>query len=183
VRDLVLVDSQPARIRVFREAIVVFQGRFKDLAKRSAAARAESVKQVDRAQRTAEGLEDFAAAKAARRQQRLEEEGVRLHVFPSGPEALKFLRREPPYEWAPRPAVVFTELYVGGRVGLVEMLKADPELQDVPTVVLCSGATPHQVREAWEAGSNAVVNLPPELPGMLNRVADTLDFWLREAAV
>jgi CheY-like chemotaxis protein len=70
----------------------------------------------------------------------------------------------------------------GGRVGLVQQLKADPELRDVPTVVLCSGASPYQVREAWEAGSNAVVDLPPEHPGMLHRVADTLDFWLREAS-
>jgi CheY-like chemotaxis protein len=164
MKDVVLVDSQTARVRVFREAIAVHQQRFRTLRERSSPQQA--------------------ARRAATGKAGTPDDDIRLHVFPNRVEALKFLRHEPPYEWAPRPAVVFTDLYLdeGSGTTLVMQLKTDLDLRDIPAVVLCSRATPREVEQAWDAGSNAVVDLPDEVPGMLQRVADTLQFWLVEAA-
>ena len=177
--DLVLVDAQAARVRVFREALAVYRERFETIRARTAEVRARAVEERDRTRH------NFAIRKALANDRSLVREEVRLHVFPSREEALKFLRREPPYEWAPRPAVVFTDLYLDGESGvpLVRQLKEDRDLREIPTIVLCCGATPGQVSEAWDAGSNAVVDLPGENAGMLGRVADTLEFWLQEAAL
>jgi CheY-like chemotaxis protein len=184
MRDLVLVDSQAARVRLFREALAVYRERFLFLQKSNEEARAKARTQLEIARRASRALHCSLAARRAVGNGHPPEE-VRLHVFPCEAEALKFLRHEPPYEWAPRPAVVFTDLYLEGYAGtsLVEHLKADDTLRDIPAVVLCSGATAREVREAWDAGSNAVVDLPHETSGMLQRVADTLEFWLGEAAL
>jgi CheY-like chemotaxis protein len=188
MRELVLVDSQAARVRLFREAIALYRDRFRTLAVRSDEARAKATEQVERARRASRAIDRFVSAERQERrggdQPEVEGEDVRLHVFPSLREAIKFLRQEPPYEWAPRPAVVFTDLYLEGESGvaLVREIKADRSLCALPAVVLCSGATAQQVREAWEAGSNAVVDLPGERPEMLGRVADTLAFWLQQAS-
>ncbi|HEX5044949.1 MAG TPA: hypothetical protein VFV75_18790 [Candidatus Polarisedimenticolaceae bacterium] len=186
MRDLVLVDAQPARVRLFREAIAVYRERFAQLSRRSGDAVDRAHAQVERARRASRALHGaFAMHKALRRDRRSTEEEIRLHVFPSKEEALKFLRQEPPYQWAPRPAVVFTDLYLEESAGgsVVEQIKADADLCGIPTVILCSGATAVQIRGAWDAGSNAVVDLSGEVPSMLTQVADTLEFWLHEAAL
>ena len=187
MRDLLLVDAQPGRVRLFREALAVYHERFLHLQARKDESLAEARAQVERARRASGALHGALAARKARHQVRTSRGGdeVRLHVFPSKEEALKFLRREPPYEWAPRPAVVFTDLYLEEMSGpsIVEEVKNDPALQDLPIVVLCAGATRGQIREAWDAGSNAVVDVSGEPPGMLGQVAETLEFWLQEAAL
>ena len=186
VRDLVLVDTQPARIRAFHEALAVYQDRLEILRARTNAARETATKEVERAHRAADALSEWLAARAQRRREPEETEGVSLHVFPSASEALTFLRRQPPYESARRPAVVFTELYVEseGAAAFVKQLKSDPDLCGLPTVVLCSNAaTSRQVLEVWKAGSNAVVSLTPQFPGMSSRVNEMLNFWLTEAIV
>ena len=185
MRDLVLVDSQPARIRLFREAMAVYRERLRALRTRSTEARVKAAELVARARRAAEVMSGFAIMRRESEQfARRPAEEVRLHVFPCRQEAIKFLRREPPYEWAPRPSVLFTDLFVedDGGVSLIRQLKADPSHRDVPAVMLCSGATPGEIRDAWDAGSNGVVDLPGEVPERLVRVADALEFWLVEAA-
>lgn len=186
MRDLVLVDAQPARVRLFREAIAVYRERFAQVAVRSEEAVHRARAQVERARAAARAVHGaFAMHKALRRDRQSAEEEIRLHVFPCKEEALKFLRHQAPYEWAPRPAVVFTDLYLEETAGgsMVEQIKADADLCGIPTVTLCSGASALQIRDAWDAGSNAVVDVSGEVPAMLTQVADTLEFWLHEAAL
>lgn len=167
MKDVVLVDAQAARVRRFREAVALYRESFVSLRAPSQTAQVE--------------------ARAARKRAHVrhaEAEEIRLHVFPNSAEALKFLRRELPYSWAPRPAVVFTDLYLDGEgAAFVARLKDDAELRDLPTVVLCSGAGPDEVRRAWEAGSNAVVDLCWDGADGLAKVRDVLRYWLTDVAL
>ena len=69
-------------------------------------------------------------------------EGSRLrktiHLVASGEEALRFLRRESPYEQAPRPRLVLLDLYLPGLSGLdvLRAMQQDPLLRAIPVVVL-----------------------------------------------
>ena len=185
MRDLVLIDAQPARVRLFREAVAIYRERFEQTKVRNQEAVDRARAQLERARKACRAFEGtYAMRRSLRRNGDGPGEEIRLHVFPSKEEALKFLRHEPPYQWAPRPAVVFTDLYLEETAGdsVVEQMKADAGLCDIPTITLCSGATAAQIREAWEAGCNAVVNLSGDSPVMLSQVADTLEFWLQEAA-
>jgi CheY-like chemotaxis protein len=186
VKDLVLVDAQPGRVRLFREAIAIYRERFAQISARSDDAVRRAHAQVERAREASRALHGaFAMRKAQRRDGGSADEEVRLHVFPCKEEALKFLRQEAPYEWAPRAAVVFTDLYLEETAGgsMIEQIKADAILCAIPTVTLCAGASALQIRDAWDAGSNAVVDVSGEPPAMLAQVADTLEFWLHEAAL
>jgi len=178
MKDVVLVDAQAARVRRFREAVALYRDSFRPLRSQGETVRQEARAIRKRAQKIR------ATAAAGRRS--AEPEEVRLHVFPSAAEALKFLRREAPYGWAPRPAVVFTDLYLDDKGGssFVDSLKRDPELRDVPAVILCSGAAHprEEVRRAWEVGCNAVIDLPWDGDGGLAKVRDVLRFWLVQAA-
>ena len=175
MKDVVLVDAQAARVRRFREAVALYQESFLLLRTQGQIVRLEARAVRKRAQDT---------RAVAAQVRRAEPEEIRLHVFPSGAEALKFLRREPPYAWAPRPAVVFTDLYLGGDGGssFVESLKGDPRLREVPAIILCSGASSGEVRRAWDVGCNAVVDLRWDGDDGLAKVRDVLHFWLHEAA-
>lgn len=166
MKDVVLVDAQAARVRRFREAVALYRESFVSLPALSQKVRAE-----------------VRAARKRTHARHAEAEEIRLHVFPNSAEALKFLRKELPYAWAPRPAVVFIDLYLDGEgAGFVALLKDDANLRDLPTVVLCSGAGPDEVRRAWEAGSNAVVDLRWEGADGLAKVRDVLRYWLTDAA-
>ncbi|HEX5044948.1 MAG TPA: hypothetical protein VFV75_18785 [Candidatus Polarisedimenticolaceae bacterium] len=157
MKHVLLVDAHAARVRRFREAVALYRETFLPL------------------------RQDAKATHARAREVRARLSGdVRLHVFPNGPEALKFLRREPPYGWAPRPAVVFTDVYLEASTEgtFLQALKGDPGLRDLPTVVLCGGSEPAAVRAAWEAGGNAVVDLRWEGEKGAEAVADVLRFWI-----
>ena len=185
MRDLVLVDSQPARVRLFREAIAVYRERLEHLQTRSEVVTESARTQMDRARKASRALQSATLRRRVFASRRQAPDEVRLHVFPCTEEALKFLRQKPPYEWAPRPTMVFTDLYLeeNARTSVIEELKADAGLRSIPAVTLCSEASEAQIREAWAAGSNAVVRLSGEAPAMLSQVADTLEFWLQEAVL
>ena len=182
MKNVVLVDGGAARVRRFREAVALYRETVLPLQARTQEAQRKSRNLLERARRESRALRLSVEAHRQRRAQ--EAADVRLHVFPTAAEAWKFLRREDPYRWAPQPSVVFTDLYLGdsGGAAFVERLRAEPGLQGIPTVVLCSGAAVSDVRAAWEAGSNAVVDLPWDGKDGLARVADVLHFWLSEAA-
>lgn len=182
MKELVLVDPRLQRGRLFREALEVYRRRVALLRERTERTRVHSKEERTRAQELQETLNSVAARRAS-----LSEDGeVRLQVFESGGPAMDYLRR---LEREPR-AVVFTDVYLEGSsrralrgVDLVTSMRRDEQLRRIPTVLLCTGAPPERVREAWQSGSSAVVHLPMELPGMLVRVADAVEFWFRTAAI
>jgi len=182
MKDLVLVDPRVQRARLFREALALYRRRAALLRDRTH----QVVAAAHETQERARLLLDSMNTVAARRSEGTDGEEVDLHVFDTGPAAIEYLKREA----GERRAVVFTDVYLVGSSGaalsgaeLVSSMKQDPALRRIPTVLLCTDAPPERVREAWDAGSSAVVHLPVELPGMLLRVADAVEFWFRTAAL
>src|ERR1043165_9543468 len=64
----------------------------------------------------------------------------RLSVCTDGAEALRFLRQEGEHAGAPRPDIVLLDLNLPGVDGraVLEVIHADPALNDIPVVVLTS---------------------------------------------
>ena len=178
MRDLVLVDPRAQRARLFRDAINAYRRRMSLLRERAEQAQGVSLEQRTRALR----LMDTLNSVAARRSESLNGDDIRLSVFATPPPAIDYLRE---LVAADRRAVVFTDVYLRGTAvsgaDFVAHMKRDRELRLVPTVLLATDAPPYRVREAWQAGSSAVVHLPIELPGMLLRVTDAVEFWFATA--
>lgn len=97
-----------------------------------------------------------------------------------GDEAMAFLRREPPFEDAPRPDLVLLDLNLprkDGREVLREM-KGDPALRRIPVVVLTSSEADRDIAESYDLHANCYVKKPVNFEG-LARIVDAIEgFWL-----
>lgn len=103
-----------------------------------------------------------------------------LHVAQDGEEALKFLRRRPPYEHACYPDLILLDLNLpkkDGREVLAE-IKADPQLQSIPIVVLTTSAAEEDIVKSYQLHANCYVQKPLVLDRFMEVVAAIENFWL-----
>jgi CheY-like chemotaxis protein len=106
-----------------------------------------------------------------------------LHVAENGEVALAFLRREEPYEDAPRPDLVFLDLNLprlDGREVLAQV-KADPDLRSIPVVVLTTSDAEEDVLRSYDLHANAYVTKPVDFETFLAAVRQIDDFFLTVA--
>lgn len=107
----------------------------------------------------------------------------RLHVACDGEEAMRFLRRQDPFEQAVVPDLILLDLNLprkDGREVLAE-IKGDPALRAIPVVVLTTSRDEHDVRRAYDLCCNCYIAKPVDLDQFLV-VIDLIDrFWLSVA--
>ncbi|MDP3541519.1 MAG: response regulator [Elusimicrobiota bacterium] len=105
---------------------------------------------------------------------------VSMAVAQDGEEALKRLRRLPPFEAAPVPDLILLDLNlprVSGREVLKE-LKADPVLKKIPVVVLTTSAADTDVLRCYDLGANCYITKPVDFE-QFQRIIKVIDeFWL-----
>ncbi|GLZ42278.1 response regulator [Actinokineospora sp. NBRC 105648] len=94
-----------------------------------------------------------------------------LHVTRDGRQALRFLRREPPYAAAARPDLVLLDVNlpgVDGRQVLAE-IRADPELRTIPVVVLTGSESEADIARG-HGTADAYVTKPVDFERLLDIV-------------
>jgi CheY-like chemotaxis protein len=77
-----------------------------------------------------------------------------VHVVWNGDEALRFLRRTPPYVEAPSPDVMVLDLNLPIKTGkevLAEMA-ADPDLQQIPVAILTTSSSERFLCDSYPRG-------------------------------
>jgi CheY-like chemotaxis protein len=117
---------------------------------------------------------------------RLTREGLRegkvhnnLSLAPDGVEALAFLRREGKYHDAPRPDLILLDLNlpkVDGRE-VLESIKADPNLRNIPVVVLTSSQAEQDILRGYDLHANCYITKPVDLDQFIGVVKSIEDFW------
>lgn len=103
-----------------------------------------------------------------------------LHWTKDGVEALTFLRREKPYEKAPRPDVILLDLNLprkDGREVLAE-IKSDERLMRIPVVVLTISKDEEDIFRTYNLHANCYVTKPLDLDQFVKVVKSIEDFWL-----
>lgn len=103
-----------------------------------------------------------------------------LHVVNNGEDALRFLRREPPYEDMPRPGLILLDLNlprVDGREVLAEV-KADPALRRIPVVVLTTSQAEEDIVRSYDLHANAFVSKPVDFDQFLEVVRQVDNFYI-----
>ena len=106
--------------------------------------------------------------------------GNALHVVNDGVSALRFLRRQTPYEDAPRPGVILLDLKLpklDGRAVLAE-LRADERLRDIPVVVLTNSQDEVDIVRSTSLGASAYVTKPVDFDRLIEIVRRLDDFYL-----
>jgi CheY-like chemotaxis protein len=100
-------------------------------------------------------------------------------VVPDGVEALRYLRREPPYQDATRPGLILLDLNMPRLDGLATLraLKADPMLRSIPAIILTVSDRLSDIRTAYAEGAAGYVRKPDDFDAFAELVQDLQDYW------
>jgi two-component system response regulator len=98
----------------------------------------------------------------------------------NGLEALEFLRRRGPYADAPRPGLIYLDLEMPGMNGqdTLKAIKADPELRDIPVVMMTGVADENEMKTAAANGANSYTLKPANVEQFLRTVLASTSYWL-----
>jgi two-component system, chemotaxis family, response regulator Rcp1 len=102
-----------------------------------------------------------------------------LAVARDGVEALARLRGEGEHAGAARPDLVLLDLNLPRMDGreVLAAVKADPELCDIPVIVLSSSEAEMDVRGAYQLHANCYICKPVDLDGFIAVVRAIDAFW------
>jgi two-component system, chemotaxis family, response regulator Rcp1 len=102
-----------------------------------------------------------------------------LAVASDGVEAIAYLRKEGPHASAVRPDLILLDLNLprkDGREVLAE-IKADPQLSNIPGVVLTSSQAEEDIVRAYDLHANCYVTKPVDLDQFIRVVESIENFW------
>lgn len=105
----------------------------------------------------------------------------RLAVVSDGESAMAYLRREGQYADAPTPDLVLLDLNLprmDGREVLAAM-KGDPELRQIPVVVLTTSEAEDDVVHSYSLHANAYVTKPVDFERFIEVVRQIDDFFVQ----
>jgi CheY-like chemotaxis protein len=110
-------------------------------------------------------------------------QSIHLHVAADGVEALAFLRREGVYSDAPRPDLILLDLNLPKMDGrqVLAIIKADPKLKTIPTVVLTTSELEADVASSYQLQVNCYLSKPAQWDAFAMLVKSVIDFWLTKA--
>jgi CheY-like chemotaxis protein len=101
----------------------------------------------------------------------------------NGDEALDFLYQEGSYkdtEEVPKPSVILLDLNLPGIDGrdVLERLKQDGSLKEIPIVVFTTSSSPKDVEFCYQKGANGYLVKPMNADELQRTVQAFVDYWL-----
>jgi CheY-like chemotaxis protein len=115
-------------------------------------------------------------------QEAFEEHKVRnnLAVVNDGAEALAYLRQEGQYADAARPDLVLLDLNLPRRDGreVLAEIKSDPELRQIPVVVLTTSQADEDIARSYQLHANAYVTKPVDFERFITVVRQIDEFFV-----
>jgi CheY-like chemotaxis protein len=104
----------------------------------------------------------------------------RLNVVSDGADALAYVRRQGEFADAIRPDLILLDLNLpkcDGREVLKEM-KNDPDLREIPIVVLTTSSAESDVLASYQLHANAYVTKPVDFERFISAVKQIDDFFV-----
>ena len=105
---------------------------------------------------------------------------LRVHALGSGAEALAFLEHRPPFGDAPRPAFVVLDFHLDDldAPAVLQRLRTNQELRDLPVLVLSVSHWPEDEAAAMAAGATGYCVKPSLVDPLRDAI---LNFWREHA--
>ena len=104
----------------------------------------------------------------------------RLNVVSDGEQALRFLRREQEFAGMPRPDLVLLDLNLPRLDGreVLAAIKKDPDLKQIPVVVLTSSRADEDLLKAYDSHANCYISKPIGFEDFMQVIRSIENFWL-----
>ncbi len=104
----------------------------------------------------------------------------RLSVAEDGVEALAFLHRQGKYADARRPDLVLLDLNLPRKDGrqVLSEIKADPNLRQIPIVVLTTSGANEDILRAYDHHANCYITKPMDFQKFMDVIKVIKEFWL-----
>jgi CheY-like chemotaxis protein len=105
-----------------------------------------------------------------------------LHFVEDGAALLDYLHHRGAYSQpgsAPRPGVILLDLNMprkDGREALRE-IKADPELRDIPIVILTTSKAEEDIVKSYDLGANSFISKPVTFQGLVEVMRGLGRYW------
>ncbi|MGC9999737.1 MAG: response regulator [Bryobacteraceae bacterium] len=103
-----------------------------------------------------------------------------LTVVNDGEEAVALLRRQGQYANATRPDLILLDLNLPRKSGLEVLaeIKVDPDLKQIPVVVLTTSRAEQDILRTYELHANCYIVKPVDLDQFIGVVQAINSFWL-----
>lgn len=104
----------------------------------------------------------------------------RLWVVEDGVEAMNFLHQQGSYAGQPRPDLILLDLNLPRKDGrqVLQEIKEDPVLRQIPVVVLTTSEAEEDVFRAYTAHANCYITKPLDLNQFIRVIKAIEGFWL-----
>lgn len=102
-----------------------------------------------------------------------------VRLIRDGEAALRFLRRQPPYETAMRPDLILLDLNLPKRSGfeVLEVIKQDEDLRVIPVVVMTTSDDEADILASYKKYANSYVKKPVDFEQFQNVIQTIDNFW------
>ncbi len=102
-----------------------------------------------------------------------------LHVVTDGEAAMAFLRRQDPYEAAPRPDLILLDLNLPKKTGreVLAEIKSDPSLSPIPIVIMTVSKDERDILESYRLHANCYIRKPVKFGEFIEIVKSIEAFW------
>lgn len=103
----------------------------------------------------------------------------RLHIVEDGVDALKFLRRQAPFENAVTPHLILLDLNLPRLDGheVLREIKGDEQLAWIPVIVMTSSQSDRDVLGSYLLHANSFITKPPDLRGFREALEQISNYW------
>lgn len=111
-----------------------------------------------------------------------------LHFVEDGEELMHYLKHQGKYAYgvdAPRPSLILMDLNMpkkDGREALKE-IKSDPDLRQIPVVVLTTSRAEEDIARSYEMGANSFITKPVTFDALVDVLKTLRKYWLEIVAL
>jgi CheY-like chemotaxis protein len=104
-----------------------------------------------------------------------------MHHARDGEQAIAFLRRQSGFQDAPTPDLVILDLNLPRRGGreVLEDIKGDPALRQIPVLVLTSSQAQEDVLNSYRLHANCFITKPGDLETLIQVAQSIEQFWFK----
>lgn len=103
-----------------------------------------------------------------------------VSVIEDGDLALRYLRKESPYEMSIQPDLIILDLNLpkkDGRAVLAE-IKLDEKIQHIPVIVLSTSSAEKDILQSYRLHANCYITKPIHMDEFFKKVQAIEQFWL-----